>query len=229
MIENLSTVTQKIRSKSNLTALSVWDIDDTLYHVDEKHDLKIIIKHPITGKVLAELTTAEFANINKISEKLMSEHGIGNLAFDYSMFTDSSFFYNYAKPIQKNFPTAIAEFNSRNNFFMVLTARSNMNIKKLFLQRFEDDGLKLISQPLKSHLVRKGSTSYKDKGAVLSDILKSVTANNKNLTDVRFWDDNAVERKGVENISKQFPQITFTITNAMNGSSKKLLNGIEKK
>jgi hypothetical protein len=227
--ENLNTVIQKIKSKPNLTALSVWDIDDTLYHVDEKHKLKIIVKHPITKKVLKELTTADFANVNKISEELMSKHKIFNLTFDYSMFTDSSFFYNYAKPIQRNFPTAINEFKSHNNFFMVLTARSNMDIKELFLQRFEDDGLNLISEYSKSHLVRKGSTDYVDKGKVLNDILKTVTSNNKNLTDVRFWDDNSGERKSVETISKQFPQITFTITDAINGSSKKLLNGIEKK
>jgi hypothetical protein len=224
--ENLNTVIEKINRYRQVKTLSVWDVDDTLYHTPPK-ELKVIIKHPETKKILETLTTREYADIHKKTPFYLEKHKVDRLEFDFSKFQDSDLFYSHAKPIQPNFNTAKQEYNDRSVFFIVLTARSNMDSKERFIKKFNSDGLNIKLSDIKSHILRMGSLSQNDKGSVLENILNRVTSNQ--LMAVKFWDDNRHERDTVEKISTKFPKILFTVTDAISGSSKKILDRKEQR
>ncbi len=206
MIENLNTVIRKIKNKPNLTALSVWDIDDTLY----KTPTKVKIVHPDTGILLASLSTSEYADFHSIGlDKIKEKYKTDKFMVDFSQFSDSNFFREKAQRTT-HFQTAKNEFSNQSNFFIVLTARNNMIDPKTFLSKFESDGLRLISQPNRSHLIRLASLGmgYKNKGSVLSEILTE----NKNIKEVKYWDDSITEVNSVNSIKSRFPNVKFQIT-----------------
>lgn len=221
MVENLNTVIAKI-SKTGIyktfntpdfTALSVWDIDDTLYTTPTK--VKIV--HPDTGKLLASLSTSEYADFHSIGlDKIKEKYKTDKFMVDFSQFSDSKFFLENAKQT-KHFQTAKAEFSVQSNFFIVLTARNNMIKPEIFLSKFERDGLRIKSQPNRSHVIRLASlgVGYKDKGSVLGEIL----SNNKNIKKVRYWDDSVTEVNSVNKIKSRFPNVEFQITRIISQSS----------
>ncbi len=214
MIENLNTVIAKISKTGSyrrpdtpdFKALSVWDIDDTLY----KTPTKVKIVHPDTGKLLASLSTSEYADFHSIGlDKIKEKYKTDKFMVDFSQFSDSKFFSEKAQKTA-HFVKAKAEFSDQSNFFIVLTARNNMIDPKTFLSKFESDGLRLVSQPNRSHLIRLASLgmSYKDKGSVLNEILTE----NKNIKEVKYWDDSVTEVKSVNDIKSRFPNVRFQIT-----------------
>lgn len=214
MIENLNTVIAKI-SKTGIykrsdtpdfTALSVWDIDDTLY----KTPTKVKIVHPDTGRLLASLSTSEYADFHSIGlDKIKEKYKTDKFMVDFSQFSDSNFFREKAQRTT-HFQTAKKEFSNQSNFFIVLTARNNMIDPEIFLSKFESDGLRLKSQSNRSHLIRLASLGmgYKNKGSVLSEILK----NNKNIKEVRYWDDSVTEVNSVNSIRSNFPSVEIKTT-----------------
>jgi len=233
VIENLNTVIAKI-SKTGIykrsdtpvfTALSVWDIDDTLYTTPK---IRILIKNPKTKTIIKSLTTAQFANHHKRED----------LEYDFSQFTDAQYFYDNAKKTA-NFPKAIREFRNKSNFFIVLTARSNMYIKtkddekmikkmlseeqrdkleekakKIFFSKFKNDGLPIDPKSPTAHVIRMGSLApgY-NKGKVITEILRAVQGSQTKITSVKYWDDSAHEVSTMCTAASLFNgKITFDIT-----------------
>lgn len=209
MTETLQNVITKIKDykiPEDVTSLSVWDIDDTLYNTPTK--VKIV--NPDTGKILAVLSTAEYANFHSMGlNKIKRKYNTDKFLVDFSQFSDSKFFQQNAKQT-KHFPTALREFADRKNFFIILTARNNMVDPNVFLSRFENDGLRLKSEPKRSHLIRLASlgNKYGDKGSVLNEILMSV----KSINEVKYWDDSVTEVGAVTRIKNNFPKVKFQIT-----------------
>ena len=233
--ENLNTVIAKITktgeyksSGRNFTALSVWDIDDTLYTTP---GIKILLKDPKTKKIIRTLTTAEYANHRKSND----------YEYDFSQFTDPQYFSD--KAIKTTlFNKAIQEFRDKSNFFIILTARSNMSIKsqndkkienemftamtpqqrikmqeqsakEIFLKKFRNDGLQIYKNDPGAHVIRMGSLSAGyDKGKVIAEILRAADKSQTKIQSVKYWDDSSEEIKNMRTASSLFKNIKFTIT-----------------
>jgi hypothetical protein len=210
-------------------ALSVWDIDDTLYTTP---GIRILIKDPKTKEIIKTLTTAEYANHKKSKD----------FEYDFSQFTDPQYFYDNARKTTL-FNRAIQEFRDKSNFFIILTARSNMSIKnkndenaenkilremipqqrikmeeekakEIFLRKFQKDGLQIQKNDPGAHVIRMGSlgAGY-NKGKVITQILTEVAKSQTKIKSVKYWDDSLHEVTTMREAQRRFlNKVTFDIT-----------------
>lgn len=179
--------------KKGFGSLSVFDIDDTLFHTTAKI---AVIKD---GKTLKELTNREF-NTYVLNQ---------GEAFDFSQFGDSNKFYHESEPIDKmidnvNEVLKKAESNPDSKV-VIVTARADFNDKEKFLDTFRKHGLDID----RIRVERAGNiTDIKDVAFKKVIIIRNYI--NTNMYDkVRLFDDSMSNLKAFLTLKQEFPTITF--------------------
>lgn len=173
--------------------LTIFDIDDTLFHTTAKI---AVIKD---GKKVKQLTNQEF-NTYKLQD---------GEEFDFTEFKDSKKFYKESTPIKKMLDTAKAIIrrveNKPDSQVVVITARNDFNDKNLFLKTFKKHGINID----KIRVERAGKindigTPDLKKYVIIYNMLKT-----KQFSRVRLFDDSMANLKAFLKLQKQFPMVKF--------------------
>ena len=110
--------------------LTIFDIDDTMF----KSKARVRVVDTKTNKVVKILEPKSF-NSYKLAK---------NQEFDYGEFKSSKIFYQTATPIARMIQKAkaiIKNATAKGSKVIIVTARSDMDDKNLFLKTFEAHGL----------------------------------------------------------------------------------------
>lgn len=173
--------------------LTIFDIDDTLFHTTAK----IAVKKD--GKVIKSLTNQEF---NTYKLKPGEE-------FDFGEFKNAEKFYKESKPIQKMLDTAKAILRrvekKPDSQVVIITARNNFDDKNLFLKTFKKHGLNIdkIRVERAGKINDVGQPDLK-KYIIIYNMLKT-----KQFSRVRLFDDSMANLKAFLKLQKEFPTVKF--------------------
>jgi hypothetical protein len=173
--------------------LTIFDIDDTLFHTTAKI---AVLKD---GKKVKDLTNQEF-NTYKLKD---------GEEFDFGEFKNAEKFYKESKPIQKMLDTAKAILrrveNKPDSQVVIITARNNFDDKNLFLKTFKKHGLNIdkIRVERAGKINDVGQPDLK-KYIIIYNMLKT-----KQFSRVRLFDDSMANLKAFLKLQKEFPMVKF--------------------
>jgi FMN phosphatase YigB (HAD superfamily) len=173
--------------------LTIFDIDDTLFHTTAKI---AVLKN---GKKVKELTNQEF-NTYKLQD---------GEEFDFGEFKNAEKFYKESKPIQKMLDTAKAILRrvekKPDSQVVIITARNNFDDKNLFLKTFKKHGLNIdkIRVERAGKINDVGQPDLK-KYIIIYNMLKT-----KQFSRVRLFDDSMANLKAFLKLQKEFPMVKF--------------------
>lgn len=173
--------------------LTVFDIDDTLFHTTAKI---AVIKD---GKKIKDLTNQEF-NTYKLKD---------GESFDFSQFRDAVKFNAESKPIGRMLDKAkIILKNSQRNPYskvIIVTARNDFDNKEIFLNTFRKHGLDID----KVRVERAGKIGDVHDIAFKKVIIIRNYLMTKQFARVRLFDDSMSNLRAFLKLSKEFPDIKF--------------------
>jgi hypothetical protein len=177
-------------SKANIT-LNIFDIDDTLFMSTAR---TAVVKD---GKVLRKLDTRELLHYKlKPGEK-----------FDYGEFRSGKHFYDTATPIEKMIRRAQQTVhNETNSKTIIITARSDLKDKDLFLKKFREHGFPIdqVHVERAGNVKSKGTNSPLSKGVVIRKYIASGL-----YKRIRMWDDHPGNLSLLLKLAKLHPEISF--------------------
>lgn len=187
------------KHKNEVRTLNVFDIDDTLFDTEAKVG---VIKD---GKRIKNLAPGEYNTyILKTGEKL-----------DFGQFRSGKFFRETSKPIKNvlNLAKRLVKTNDENSKTIIITARSDMEQKEDFLQKFRDHGFPVD----KVYIERAGNLKYKNtarnKSIIIARYLKD-----KKYDAVHMWDDSSDNLDSLLRMSSLFPDVEFVGHLVKNGT-----------
>jgi len=172
--------------------LTIFDIDDTMFI----SKAKVRVKNTNTGKV-KELTPQEY-----------NDYKLGNNeVWDYGEFKSSKIFYKTATPIARMIEKAkaiIKNATARGSKVIIVTARSDMDNKDLFIKTFEAHGI-----PMKNvYVERAGNVGGKNSAANKTVVFKKYLDTNK-YARVRLFDDHMDNLKALLDLKREYPNVEF--------------------
>jgi hypothetical protein len=185
--------------------LTIFDIDDTLF----VSKARVIVKNTNTGQTKA-LTPMEF-NSYKLRK---------NEEFDFGEFKSAKIFYQTATPIGRMVQKAKAIINNatkKGSKVIIVTARSDMDDKNLFIKTFEAHGI-----PMKNVYVERAGnmsgSSAENKQIIFRKYLKT-----GEYARIRLFDDHKENLKALLDLKKEFPTIEmFAYLADLKGSVKRV-------
>lgn len=183
----------------DLGGLTIFDIDDTLFHTTAK------IAVMKDGKQVRELTNQEF-NTYKLKQ---------GETFDFKQFRSAAKFRAESKPIDRMLSKAKiilknAQANPKSRV-IILTARDDFDDKKTFLATFRDHGLDID----KIRVERAGKMGTKYSPAIQKAIIIYNYLKTGQFGRVRLFDDSMANLKEFLKLKQHFPEITFEAYFAM--------------
>jgi len=172
--------------------LTIFDIDDTMF----VSKAKVRVKNTNTDKV-KELTPQEYNN-----------YKLGNNeVWDYGEFKSAKLFYQTATPIARMIEKAkaiIKNATARGSKVIIVTARSDMDNKDLFIKTFEAHGI-----PMKNvYVERAGNVGGKNSAANKTVVFKKYLDTNK-YARVRLFDDHIDNLKALLDLKRDYPNVEF--------------------
>ena len=172
--------------------LTIFDIDDTMF----VSKAKVRVQNTNTGKI-KELTPQEYNN-----------YKLGNNeVWDYGEFKSAKLFYQTATPIARMIEKAkaiIKNATARGSKVIIVTARSDMDNKDLFIKTFEAHGI-----PMKNvYVERAGNVGGKNSAANKTVVFKKYLDTNK-YARVRLFDDHMDNLKALLDLKKEYPNVEF--------------------
>jgi len=185
--------------------LTIFDIDDTLF----VSKARVIVVNTNTGKTKA-LTPMEFN-----SYKLRKHE-----EYDYGEFKSAKLFYQTATPIGRMVDKAkaiIRNATAKGSKVIIVTARANMDDKKLFVKTFESHGI-----PMKDvYIERAGNmsgSSAENKKVIFRKYLKT-----GEYAIIRLFDDHKENLKALLDLKREFPSVDmFAYLANLKGSVKRI-------
>lgn len=185
--------------------LTIFDIDDTLFI----SKARVIVVNTNTGKTKA-LTPMEFN-----SYKLRKHE-----EYDYGEFKSAKLFYQTATPIGRMVDKAkaiIRNATAKGSKVIIVTARANMDDKKLFVKTFESHGI-----PMKDvYIERAGNmsgSSAENKKVIFRKYLKT-----GEYARIRLFDDHKENLKALLDLKREFPSVDmFAYLANLKGSVKRI-------
>lgn len=172
--------------------LTIFDIDETLFHT---HAKVAVVKD---GKVIRTLDNQEFNTYKRKKGE----------TYDFGEFKNAEIFRKTSTPIGRMVAKAKAIFaNSRKNphsRVIICTARSDFDNKDIFLQTFRDHGLPIDQ----IHVERAGNLQI-DSSAEAKKIIFRKYINTKNYVKLRLFDDAMSNLQAFLSLRKDYPNITF--------------------
>ena len=182
-----------IKEETLTGSLTIFDIDDTLFHTTAQ----IAVKKD--GKVIRKLTNNEF---NTYTLKAGEE-------FDFSEFRDAHKFYHESKPIQRMMAKAKAilanSVKNPNSKVVIITARANFDDKDKFLATFRKYGFDID----KVRVERAGNIEGEFIPAFKKAIIIRNYLNTKQYSKVRLFDDSMSNLKEFLRLKTEFDNVTF--------------------
>ena len=178
-------------SKSKID-LSIFDIDETLFHTKAKVQ---VLKD---GKINKILDNQQF-NSYKLKK---------GESFDYDQFKSAKIFKETSTPITKIIQKAkrIIHFAIRSGAkVIIVTARQDMDDKKLFKEAFEAQGIDIG----KVYVERAGNIGKKTASANKVVIFKKYL-NTGRYARVRLFDDDKNNLKAFMSLQKNYANVEFT-------------------
>ena len=186
--------------------LTIFDIDDTMFI----SKARVIVKNK-NNTTEKPLTPQEF-NSYKLGK---DEY------FDYGEFRSSKIFYQTATPIARMVAKAkaiIKNATAKGSKVIVVTARSDMDDKDLFIKTFEAHGI-----PMKNvYVERAGNMSGKNSAANKSIIFRKYLKTDE-YARVRLFDDHKENLDALLDLKREFPNVEmFAYLANQNGSVKRV-------
>ena len=185
--------------------LTIFDIDDTLF----VSKARVLVINTNTGKTKA-LTPMEFN-----SYKLRN-----NEEYDYGEFRSAEIFYRTATPIGRMVDKAkaiIRNATAKGSKVIIVTARSDMDDKNLFIKTFEAHGI-----PMKNVYVERAGnmsgSSAENKKVIFRKYLKT-----GEYSRIRLFDDHKENLKALLDLKKEFPSVDmFAYLANLKGNVKRI-------
>ena len=186
--------------------LTIFDIDDTMF----VSKARVIVKNKNNTKE-KPLTPQEF-NSYKLGK---DEY------FDYGEFRSSKIFYQTATPIARMVAKAkaiIKNATAKGSKVIVVTARSDMDDKDLFIKTFEAHGIPMNNV----YVERAGNMSGKNSAANKSIIFRKYLKTDE-YARVRLFDDHKENLDALLDLKREFPNVEmFAYLANQNGNVKRI-------
>ena len=185
--------------------LTIFDIDDTMF----VSKARVIVKNKNTGQS-KPLTPMEF-NSYKLRK---------NEEYDFGEFRSAKIFYQTATPIARMVQKAkaiISNATKKGSKVIVVTARSDMDDKNLFIKTFEAHGI-----PMKNVYVERAGnmsgSSAENKKVIFRKYLKT-----GEYARIRLFDDHKENLTALLDLKKEFPSVEmFAYLADLKGSVKRV-------
>lgn len=173
--------------------LTIFDIDDTLFHTTAK----VAVKKD--GKVVRELSNQEY---NDYKLKPGEE-------FDFGQFRSAKKFKEESKPIQRMLSKAkIILKNTENkpkSKVVIITARDDFDDKKTFLDTFKQYGLNIDKIRVeRAGKIGGGLVPAEKKFIIIRNYLRT-----GQFQRVRLFDDSMTNLKAFLRLRSEFPDVQF--------------------
>lgn len=184
--------------------LTIFDIDDTMFVSKARVRVK-------TGRKVIKILSPQEFNSYKLGK---GEH------FDYGEFKSSKLFYQTATPIGKMIAKAkaiIKNATAKGSKVIVVTARANMDDKKLFLKTFEKHGISMKNVYVERAGNMSGS-SAENKKIIFKKYLKT-----NEYGRIRLFDDHKENLRALLDLKQEFPDVEmFAYLAKKDGSVKQV-------
>ena len=183
-MENFKTYISEAKNKG----LTIFDIDDTMFKT--KARVKVIP----SGKIL----TPQQFNTYKL--------GRGE-EFDFGEFKSAKLFQQTAVPIGKmiaKFKAILKNAVKSGSKVIIVTARADMDDKKLFLDTFRSHGIDID----KSHIIRAGNLGMKSSAEAKAQVFKQFLDTNE-YSRIRLFDDDKSNLKALLSLKDDYNDIEF--------------------
>ena len=181
----------RFREFIGLGTLTIFDIDETLFHTKAK------VKVVKGGKVVRELDNQEF---NTYERKPGEE-------YDFGEFKSAKVFNQTSVPVVRMVEKAKALVKAKNNPHsraIIVTARADFDDRDLFLKTFRDHGIPIDEM----HVERAGNLGI-DSSAEAKKVIFRKYLNTKNYVKTRLYDDAMSNLKAFLDLQKEYPNIQF--------------------
>jgi hypothetical protein len=178
--------------KNEVRTLNVWDIDDTLGQTSAKVNIKK------DGKIVKSLAPGEYNNY-----KL----GKGE-ELDFSQFRSGKIFRDTFKPISNvlNRAKTIVWNQTENSHSIIITARSDFDDHKEFLETFRDHGFPIdhvyVERSGNLAKLKPSSPAHINKGVVIKKYLAS-----GKWDRIRMWDDHEKNLDMLYKVAAMYPGV----------------------
>ena len=185
--------------------LTIFDIDETLFHTKAKINVKK------DGKIVASLTNVEYNNYTlKPGEE-----------FDYGQFKSAKVFAKTSTPIAKMINKAkliIKNAVKAGSKVIVVTARGDMDDKKLFVDTFKAQGL-----DMKNVYIERAGNIGLDDAAKNKEVVFKKYLDTGDYKRIRLFDDAVDNLYALLSLQDQYPDVTFEAYRVKrDGSSKSI-------
>jgi hydroxymethylpyrimidine pyrophosphatase-like HAD family hydrolase len=179
-------------NKINQIGLTIFDIDETLFHTKAK------VQVQKENKIIKVLNNQEF-NSYKLKK---------NESFHYGQFRSAKIFKETSTPIAKVIKRAkrIIHFATRKGSkVIIVTARQDMDDKKLFKETFKAQGIDIG----RVYVERAGNIGKETASENKVIIFKKYLDTNR-YSRIRLFDDDKNNLKAFLSLRKQYPSVDFT-------------------
>jgi len=189
----MNTFKEYLLEETGLGSLTIFDIDDTLFHTTAQI---AVLKD---GKPIQKLSNQEY-NTHKLKS---------GESYDFSEFRDAAKFYHESKPIIKMLDKAkIILANSIKNPLsrvVIITARANFDHKEQFLDTFRKHSFDID----KVRVERAGNIEDIEAPATKKYVIIHNYLKTGKFNKVRLFDDAMSNLKEFLKLRKTFPDIQF--------------------
>ena len=171
--------------------LTIFDIDETLFHTTAKIQVKK------GGKVIKDLTNIEYN-----SYKLKSGE-----SYDYGQFKSAKLFNQTSTPVGKMVAKAkmiIKNATKKGSKVIVVTARGDMDDKNLFVATFEAHGI-----DMKDVYIERAGNIGLDNSAKNKEVVFRKYLDTGNYKRIRLFDDAMENLLALTSLKEEYPDVTF--------------------
>lgn len=180
---------QDFVNKRPTKTLTIFDIDDTLFHTTAK------IKVVKDGKVLRTLTNQEFNTY----ELQPGEE------FDFGEFRDAEKFAKESEPIEHMMDELKTILDHTQGTVIMLTARADFDNKEIFLKTFRDHGIDMS----RVHVHRAGNLPGDAIPAEKKAVWVRRYLDTGKYNQVSLYDDSMSNLRVFKSLKKEYPDVDF--------------------
>ena len=186
--------------------LTIFDIDDTMF----------------TSKARVRVLNKKTNRVKELTPQQYNSYKLGkDEEWDYGEFKSSKIFYQTATPIARMVAKAkaiIKNATAKGSKVIVVTARSDMDDKDLFIKTFEAHGIPMNNV----YVERAGNMSGKNSAANKSIIFRKYLKTDE-YARVRLFDDHKENLDALLDLKREFPNVEmFAYLANKNGSVKRI-------
>ncbi len=183
-------ITEREQAPQGNMGLTIFDIDDTLFHTTAK------IKVMKDGKVVRTLTNQEFNNYNLQPGE----------EFDFGEFRSAEKFAKESEPIKPMINTLKRILDrAANTKVIMLTARADFDDKEKFLDTFTKYGIDMS----RVHVHRAGNLPGDEPPAYKKAIWVRKYLNTGKYNRVNLIDDSMSNLKVFKSLKSEYPSVDF--------------------